>query len=282
MADKIGTVNHNWTLIGILSVILIGEAVGTGLIPVSQGHLIGYLGVKSSLVWTGLLLYFLNYLAIDFFQCFKGYVVLKLALWYRAIRTDYVINNLDTEHTNIPQRIQEDIKISYFARITVWAEYAVSGVILVQLFLLNLTQPVLLIFAIAYALFSVFIAYQFNPRLTRAEIDSQQAEASYRTSLSDRITNLSLLPLANLASLGAARIKTEYLLFTKLQLCLVVVLPYVVLIPKLLSGSIDLGTLVKHQSTFALIVMNAAVLIQFYSTLIQGRASDYRVKEITK
>lgn len=184
--------------------------------------------------------------------------------------------------SNTPQRIQEDIKLSYVQRITVWCEYFVSGLILIQLMALNIHQPLLVIGALVYAGVSVVIAMLFNPRLTRAEIDSQQAEASYRTRLVGNILDISGLSSANDASIKAARIRTEYLLFTKLQLGLVAVLPYVVLIPQLFSGAIDLGTVVKHQSTFALIVVNAAVLIQLYPNWIQGKASEQRVREVTK
>ena len=85
---------------------------------------------------------------------------------------------------------------------------------------------------------------------------------------------------ANDANLQAGRIRMGYSLFTKLQLGIMSVLPYVVLIPELVAGDITLGTLMKHQATFALIVVNASILIQYFTILIQGKASDERVKEI--
>jgi ABC-type uncharacterized transport system fused permease/ATPase subunit len=288
---------HNKLLLIFLSFILLGEAIFTGLLPVSRGHLFSLLSSKLPGIWIALLLYFLTYFAIDFFQSFKGYMVLKVSLWYREIRTSSIVEHIkfrdnsrepedylwSLKHclpSNTPQRIQEDIKLSYWSRIEVWCEYIVSTVILMQLFLLNLSEPTLIICALIYASVSVFIALKFNPRLTTAEISSQQAEACFRTSLVASITDIGLLSFVNSTLMKAARIRTEYLLFTKLQLGIVAVLPYAILIPKLMSGSMDLGTLVKHQATFALIVVNAAVLIQMFPKLIQGKASETRVKEI--
>lgn len=275
---------HCWPLLAILLVILIGEAVFTGLLPVSRGHLFTLLTNKSNVsgIWYALFFYFLTYFSIDLFQSFKGYLILKVSLWYRIIRTKYVTNCSMNCVTNIPQRIQEDIKLSYLCRITVWCEFLVSGIILVQLFSINLSEPTLIICALGYAVLSIFIAFMFNPRLTKAELASQQAEACFRTSLVSNLTDITLLSPTNSTLTKVAKIRTEYLLFTKLQLGLVAVLPYIILIPKLINGSIDLGAVVQHQSTFALIVVNAAILIQMFPTLIQGKASDLRVKEIIK
>jgi len=272
---------QNISVLALLFLIISCEAVFTCLIPLTRGHLFSLLSIKQGAIWLALFFYFLNYFAVDLFQSIKGYVVLKVALWYRVLRTKGIFDKNMDKVTNLPQRIQEDIKLSYVSRITVWCEYFISGAILVFLIVLNINLPILIGLACVYAVISVYIAMKFNPRLTSAEIDSQQAEASYRTSLVNCITDLTLLPGANAASTKAMRIQTEYLLFTKLQLGLVTILPYVVLIPELMDGKIDLGVLVEHQSIFALIVVNAGILIQLYTTLIKGRASDYRVKEIT-
>lgn len=284
---------HNkWFLVGLI-LIIISEAVFTGLLPISRGHLFTLLTAKSGAIWTALILYFFNYFAIDLFQSLKGYTVLKVSLWYRNLRThainaylsiNYVLKKVPGSReglpTNSPQRIQEDIKLSYLQRITTWVEYTISGLILVQLMIMNLSEPILILFALIYAIISVLIALRFNPRLTKAEKDVQQAEASYRTGLVANILDITGQEVANKQSLRSKWIQTEYLLFTKLQLGLIAVLPYAVLLPKLLSGSMDLGTLVQHQATFSLIVVNAAILIQLYPTLIQGKASEERVKEI--
>ena len=275
-------IRHNKLLLGSLIFILLAEAFFTGILPVTKGYLFGELGNKSPAIWFALGCSFLNFLAIDFFQCFKAYFVTRVSLWYRALRTKFVVREqrTDSDITNIPQRIQEDIKLSYHSRITVWCEYLVSGLILVQLFLLNIRVPLLVIAALIYAAVSIFIAIRFNPRLTKAEIDVQQYEANFRSSLVENVKDMSHLLPTNAIVQKVAKIRMEYLLFTKLQLSLVIVLPYLVLLPSYIADKIDFGTLMQHQSTFSLIVVNASVLIQLYMTLIQGHASDKRVKEL--
>lgn len=282
---------HNKLYLAIITIIILAEAITTGLLPLSRGHLFDLLSTKVGPIWVALLLYFLNYLAIDFCQSIKGYWVLKIALWYRELRTRFIKTSLacqlgtnwrsrESLPTNTPQRIQEDIKLSYTQRISVWVEYVISGLILIQLVALNFHEPLLIAFALSYAALSVYIAIKFNPRLTKAEIDVQQAEANYRTGLVANILDISGMSIANKACTSSKWIQTEYLLFTKLQLGLVAVLPYVILLPQLLSGIMELGTLIKHQSSFGLIVVNASVIIQLYTTYIQGKASEERVKEI--
>jgi len=266
----------------LLFFILTAEAIATGLLPMARGHLFTLLAVKEGAIWFAILLYFLNYTAVEFAQCFKAYVVLKLALFYRSLRTNSVIDKIDHRHSNLPQRIQEDIKLSYLQRITVYSEYYVSTLILIQLVLLNLTIPLLILSALLYAGLSVLAATLFNPRLTRAEIISQQSEASFRTSLVENLSDISLLPETNKLVLKSNWLQTEYLLFTKLQLGLVVVLPYIVLLPQYLNGTIDLGILVANQASFSLLVVNAAILIAMYPKYIQGKASEHRVKEVMK
>jgi ABC-type uncharacterized transport system fused permease/ATPase subunit len=289
--QKISDMNKKVWL-AILGTFILSEAILTGLLPISRGYLFDLLSTKSGPIWTAIILYFFNYFFLDFCQSLKGYIVLKVSLFYRTIRTktlykDFLrsklvgIKNLNEYlPSNSPQRIQEDIKLSYVSRITVWVEYIISGIILVQLFLQNIHQPLLVAFALGYAVISVYIAIKFNPRLTRAEKMVQQEEASYRTKLSDNILDITGLNVANQACLKSKMIQTEYLLFTKLQLGMVAVLPYVILIPQLLAGTMTLGDVVAHQATFGLIVVNASVLIQLYTVYVQGKASEERVKEI--
>jgi len=267
-------------LIALLLFIFISESVLTGLIPHSRGYLFELLESKTGPIYIALGIYFSNYFFLDGFQAIKSYFILKISLLHRSDRTAEVVGNTKDNVSNSPQRVQEDIKLSYHSRITVWAEYFISGTIVLQLMLINLSEPKLIFFAFVYALVSVWIAMKFNPRLTYAEKDVQQKEASYRTTLVDNLKDITGLGSANSSSMKAAMVRMQYLLFTKLQLGLLTVIPYVVLIPSLLDGSIDLGTLVKHQATFALLVINAAILIHLYPLYIQGKASEERVKEL--
>lgn len=275
---------RNTLVIGsIVAFILLAESILTGFLPHSRGFLFELLEAKAGPIWLAIGLYFSNYLFLEFFQSVKAFMVLKFSLIFRTLRSKKLKSEgVKKDVLNTPQRIQEDIKLSYHSRITVWCEYFISGTILVQLVLLNLSEPVLVIASLVYAIVSVVIAYLFNPRLNYAEKLVQEKEASYREGLVGRASDMFGLKVANQASLRAAAIRMQYFLFTKLQFGLIHVLPYIVLVPKLLAGDLDLGEVVKHQATFALIVVNAAILIQYYTLLVQGKASEERVKELEK
>lgn len=267
-------------LFALIMTILIGESLFTGLIPHARGYLFDLLTEKAGPVYFALTLYFGNYLMLELMQSLKGYFIIKIALLYRWTRTHFTVSNFKEGALNAPQRVQEDIKHSYDARFIVWAEYFISGTIVIQLLIINLSEPVLVLSALSYALFSVYVAMKFNPKLTRAEKMVQEEEATFRARLVNKISDIGHLCVANEASLKAAGIRLQYLMFTKVQLAFVSVLPYVVLIPALMAGDITLGTLVKHQATFALIVVNASILIHYYTKLVQGRASEERVRDI--
>ena len=271
---------RTWTAILIIGIVC--EAVLTGLIPHSRGFLYGILESKEGAVWVAIGLYFVNQLFLDIFQAVKSYIVLKVALFRRDKRTPETVQqvNSDTVVTNVPQRVQEDIKFSYLFRITVWAEYAISALILIQLIILNIPQPILLCAAFGYAGLSVAIAVLFNPRLTRAEKMVQEGEAEFRARLTANLGDLTGLELAKRVCLKSEAIKLQYQLFTKLQICLLVVLPYIVLVPQLMDGLISLGGVVQYSTTFSLIVVNAAILIAMYPQLIKGKASEERVKVV--
>lgn len=265
--------------IALLIFVLVAEGLITGLIPYSQGNLYGMLGVKSPLVWTAIGYYFLNLFGVDFFQCVKGFLVAKVAMFYREARTVKVLLSENLEKTpNHDQRIQEDIKLSYVNRITVWCEYFVSAIILVQLVVINITEPLLLGCAAGYAVISLIIAARFNKKLSTTEQEVQTAEADFRVSVKHGLGVIEKLSGAAAATIKIAKVQMHYKLFTKLQLGIMTVLPFIVLVPQLLAGTMLLGEVIQHQATFALLVVNAAILIQYYTVLIQGKASELRVR----
>lgn len=279
----------NKKLVGALVALLFIEALLTGFIPLTKGMLYDAFTAKAGIYFC-IFIAFFNYFFLDTAQCLKGWMVNKVAMKARENRTGSVINGLTSTPPvdlsrnghpvdNVPQRIQEDIKLSYISRITVWCEYSISAAITIQLLIINLHQPVLVAASLGYAMLSVVIAYLFNPRLKAAEVMVQKEEANFRESLANSLSPIGL-PKAVSATIRAATIRLQYQLFTKLQLGLLNVLPYIVLTPLLVNGTITIGELVKHQSTFSLIVVNAAILIQYYTVLIQGKASESRVRDL--
>ena len=92
--------------------------------------------------------------------------------------------------------------------------------------------------------------------------------------------NIRLLSKTNRIVLASTLTRTKYLLFTKLQNGLLLVIPYIVLIPQYFNNKITIGVLMRHSATFDLIVVNATILLSLYPILIAGLASDLRVKEM--
>ena len=275
---------QKYILLGIVGFIILAESILTGLLPHSRGYLYELLEVKEGPIYFILLIFFLNYLFLEFFQAIKAYWVLKLALFKRKLRTKLVTKRhvpKKGQITNTPQRIQEDIKLSYFMRLTVVCEYLISGIILIQLVILNYDIPLLLVGALVYAALSVLIAILFNPRLKKAEIEEQHHEADFRQKLMSKLNPMGLAN-ANKASLWAGKVRMHYLLFTKIQLAVLQALPYLILIPILFAGDMTLGEVVKHSVTFQLIVINAAILITFYTQWVKGTASEKRVRQVEK
>lgn len=263
-----------------LFIVIIMEAVMTGIIPIYRGALYGALADKAPTIYYAIVNCFFVYLACDFFQSVKSYFVLQVALIFRSKRTEKIAHKaVESKLDNPSQRVQEDIKISYVNRIAVFCEYFISTTIVIQLVYLNLGEPTLILAAALYTLISVLIALRFNKKLTNTEKQVQKGEASFRTSLSKGFNFTSLI-VANQSSIDASAIRTGYMLFTKLQLGLLNLVPYIVLVPSLLAGVIDMNQLMTHQGSFSLLVVNAAILIQCYTSLIQGKASEQRVKEL--
>lgn len=275
--------NHKGALAALL-VVLILEALATGLIPHSKGFLYDILQSKVGPVWVAIGIYLINYLLLYITQSVKDYAGVNLYTRMRADRTEEVIKKIyDSKDTvlvdNLEQRIQEDVKWSYRLRMDVWVEYFISGLIVIQLVIINMDEPSLVISALSYAAVSVWIAKKFNPRLTSSQRDLRKDEANFRTDLSTGLTT-NLLGEANKATMVESKVRMQYRLFTNTQLSVMQVIPYLVMVPSLMSGDVTLGTLVKYQSSFALLVINAGILIVLYDTYTKGQASEQRVKEI--
>lgn len=265
----------------ILTVLLVSEAVITGLFPYSRGHLYEILTEKQGLLWLGIAFFFCNQFFFEVIQSIKKFLVIKMALRVRKERTDKVINDGIVIEDHVPQRLQEDIKLSYLMRLTVISEYFVSILILAQLTIVNLNVPLLLLAGFAYAGISVYIAIKFNPKLKHAEISEQRAEAEYRRSCTESLNPAGVIG-ANKSSLLAAFFRMQYDLFTRAQLAILVVLPYLVLGPMVFAGTMSMGELVQHSTTFSLIVVNAGLLIQYYTVWVKGSASEHRARELNE
>lgn len=262
----------------VLILIIIAEALLTSLLPYSKGEFYSSLETKVLIV-TYLVYFFINSFGIDLVQSVKGYCVTRFALKKRAEHTDYLVKKeikRKRDIDNVPQRIQEDIKLMYTNRYLVTVEYFISGLILVGIVVFNLNHYWLIGSALLYACITIGIAYLFNGKLIGAEKQVQKTEANFRKNH----LVMDVFGLANKASLLAAKINLHFTVFTKLQNAIVLVLPFILLLPGYLSGSIEFGDLIKIATMFQLIVCNANVLISLFPKLVIGKASKERVEEL--
>lgn len=265
----------------LMAFVLIMESGLTGILPWSRGLFFDGLESKSAAIYTILAIYFANYVALDFFQAIKEWAFTKVVLWWRTDRTERVAKIADkSTATTRAQRVQQAIYDSYMYRIKVWCEFFISGTIILYLAAANFDEPLLVLAALGYAGISVYIAVLFNPRLKKAERVRLEAEATFRESLMEKLSNISLLGVTNNTVRRLVAVRAQYLLFTRAQNGIMNILPYVVLIPTYFAGHISLGDMVRHQASFALIVINAAILITVYPLLIKGVAQESRVQDI--
>jgi ABC-type uncharacterized transport system fused permease/ATPase subunit len=260
----------------VLITIVILEALLTSVLPYSKGWFFGSLESKIA-IYTMLLYMFMNIFSLDLVQSFKAYCVTHFALQKRSVKTCSILEKTSSfkQVDNIPQRIQEDIKLMYQNRYTVHMEYWISGLILMVIILTNIHQYWLIGCALLYASISILIAYLFNGRMIRSEKNVQRREADFRKN-----TTNSCLYKAVQSCLVVNRVKLEYTLFTKLQNAIVLVLPYIMLLPTFIAGNMTLGDIVKVATMFQLIVINADIMISQFPILIIGKACKERVEEL--
>lgn len=264
-----------WLVLLISEIVL--EIVVTALFPLSRGYFFNQLAGYTAYIWIGIGLMYLNSLGFDLLQSVKGYFVNRVMLNKRSLKTFSLFNIDFNTVTNTAQRIQEDIKLMYLNSITAKTEYVISGGILVCILLANLHQPLLLLSASIYAIVSIGIAFLFKPKMIHAEKIVQNSEADFRTTL--RIDSFYDTQSANIE---AAKIRRNYSIFSKVQNSLVLVLPYIILLPLYIAKTITMGDLVGAATTFGLIVVNADILISMFPIYTIAKASEERVNELIK
>jgi ABC-type uncharacterized transport system fused permease/ATPase subunit len=140
---------------------------------------------------------------------------------------------------------------------------------------MNMDHHYLVLGAIAYAALSTILAYLFNPRLTKAQKSIRKTEASFRHAL-DYMT----FSDAQDANIKAGKIQLGFDLFTKVQVVILGILPFLMLIPALLGHTMTFTQIIEQVSTFELIVVNGAILVSMFPNYIQARASKQRVEEL--
>lgn len=268
-------------LILLLGTIII-EVGLTCIIPVSKGYFFNLIEAhNATLIWIGLMSYFGNIFVLDLVQTFKPYSITRYAL-ERRLKLTTPFEKKPATYTlvsSFAQRIQEDIKLFLTNSISVYAEYTISGLIVAYLLLTHRTEYILIGSAILYSLLFIAIAHLFKPKLVQTEKVVQQAESEFRLNVGVGV--FSLLPEVLLSNKKAATVRLYYGVFNKVQTAIMLALPYIVLLPFYLKGSITLGYLMEVSTVFDLLVLNMAIIINLFPYLAQAKASKERIDELT-
>lgn len=275
---------------GLLLIVLILEAVLTGVLPHTQGMLFKSFEEESGnlyLFYIGISFFIANYLSLHLAQTLKPFLQTRLGLGLRThftteVTTDIKKSGRKPIHPDSAQRIQEDTKVWVLSSLTAYSEYFVSSIIIIQLIYLNLDHMVLAASAVLFSIISVSLGVLFNPALVAAEKKVQTVEAAYRNALGAEITDIKLLESANISIRYSNLVNTYYSFFTGVQLSVMRALPFLILAPMFFAHKIGLGDMMKHAETFGLIAINASILIYQFPVLMKGKASMQRFKEILK
>lgn len=270
-----------WLVLLIIEILI--ESIATALMPVTEGNFINSLNKLDPIhvIYLNLALYFIMRFVYYICQAFKDYCVILYSQYLREKKTNNLIINNQTVD-NIPQRIQEDIKLMYFNQVTVYTEYVISAIIFVALLIINYQHKFLVLSALAYGIISLGIAYMFNAKMKYAEKIVQKSEADFRSNLSEYLSGIPFsFGSVLFSNIQAANIRLGYKLFTKLQGGLIILLPYLLLLPSFLAKEISMGDMVQQALVFGLLVVNFDIAISMFPYLTQGRASEERVKELT-
>jgi ABC-type uncharacterized transport system fused permease/ATPase subunit len=272
----------------LLAFEIIGESVLTSLIPLVQKYFFNALAGFQANLMSWLFVLFLVNFGYSFCQSIKAWIQINFSNVLRIQRTLQLFKGpLNYIIDNAPQRIQEDVKLAYNGLTTVYTEYAISSFIVVWLVIENWRHVDMVCGALGYAALSMGIALLFKKKMIYAETIVQSSEADFRKSLAYDFTR-SLVRGFSLAGLydciratkTSAGIRLNYNLFTKIQGSLVLVLPYLVLIPQYLKHTLALGDMMQLASVFSLIVVNTDILISVFPLLTQAKASVKRIEQL--
>ena len=255
---KIRTFKYWWVF--ILVVIVVAEAVTTGLLPHTKSMLFAGLASAPATVAFAALFFGLNLVILELVRAWKPYAITRTAMLRRSERTSNLISQADEKagYPQFPQRVQEDIKQSFMLRYTVYAEFAISAGIVIYLILVNLGSPLVIFYAAVYSVISLVIARIFQPIVQRAEQDVQGKEADLREGLAEGVFEVFfeklgrhlLLGMAIEANLKAATLHLRFDIFSKLQTAGVILVPIALFLPPLIAGSINFQQFLDETTTF--------------------------------
>lgn len=262
----------------LLSIIIIGEVVTTSLTPRMSGKFFTALEAHSNTIWIALFWLIVNSSLLELFQSFKSWAVTNTQIHARAhiTRTLYP---LASHMTTGAQRIQEDIKLYLQNNLTAITEIVISSLIVVILVFMNLNSPKLIASVVIYTLLVIVFAKLFNKPMREAENKVQESETLFRDELRTNRT-INTFVKTTYANIYANKIRLFFTLFSRSVNIVLYFIPYVVLIPFFLNGTITLGDFMQVTKTFTLCVINTTIVVTLYPTLTVSQACYDRIQEL--
>lgn len=261
----------------LLGLGLLIEIVLTCLIPTGKEYFFDKLQLHSKQAWIGLFFYVGILLALSIVQTLKPLLTTYVANTKRFILTNQYFQ-LGKDVINRDQRIQEDIKIYTSKSTAVYCEYIISFSIVVFLIFQNIHQIFLIVASIVYSVICIGAAYLYKYKLIQAEKDIQQVETDFRNHA--RSNNLETLAFVLKTNIKNSVIKFSYGICVQVQSGVMTLLPFMYLLPAFLLNRITLGAMMNKASIFELLVVNMAIIVNMWPSLMQSVASHDRVKEL--
>lgn len=205
------------------------------------------------------------------------YFGLRAAICWREVLNSKAFGLKRTNIENVNQRIQEDCK-KYPDLVIAIGGGLIKAIVYIIVFSITLVLNfswVYLGLIMAYSILSTFIAQYIGYPLIKLNYKTQQAEATYRNTL----TKISFTKCVKIQINLARKIKhLEY--FQSLYGQLGVIIPLVIIAPKYFTTAMTLGTLMQANSIMSTLTENSSYGINVFKSFNKLLSCRKRLKEI--
>ncbi len=216
-------------------------------------------------------------LTLVFIVGYSGYLVNLSVIKCREILNTKAIKLRHTQIENVNQRIQEDSREYPDLMFQVWYGLvkAVCYVVVFSTSILMAFQWWYLAALVVYSLIGTFITRRIAMPLVSLNYKTQQAEATYRNSLTHRnFVSCVLL-------MGSMAVKQKYLsYFQSFYGQVAVVIPLILIAPEYFTSAMTVGLLMRFNSLSSTIMDNLSYGITSFGTINKLLSCKKRLQEL--
>lgn len=224
----------------------------------------------------------LTYYVIDSFRpLIVGLVGLETRLWIMEKVTGKPV----CMQENTCGRISCDVKNFVESVFTVVLDVTIA--FFATLGLIGQVHPALFWYAVGYTVLVTLLALIFNKPLTSTQYAIQASEQTFRTDIRTLLENNgqekinALYNYVYSTTVKCLGVMTAFKTFASIKMLFGVAIPFFVLIPLYMQGTIDFKVLIGGVTTFDLLVSNTTVLVNLYPYITSSMASWKRIKELS-